>query len=270
MQEGACATHFEAGSRGCGVLLMGCQSLCRLRTRPCRRGHLQLLAPTTLVSGRSQVVSVAVMQEESSDLPVTVVIALTSPCAASTAVSVSARDPGPHQATFPLTARHILCGGLRAQLLSAANSTVGPLREIEIVFARSRDHFALYDPAIRTQPLSTGATVNITLLRTCLVCPAAPHTSLQPADALTALLTVPLPCRGIRITQGWVLQCPLYVRTGHWGPNATAHLIALSPGPPALALSLRLPVGDPSTHAAGAVPELAQVLAPLLLRIPDA
>ena len=38
----ACLTHFEGASRGCGVLLMGCQSLCRVQGMPCRTGRAWL------------------------------------------------------------------------------------------------------------------------------------------------------------------------------------------------------------------------------------
>eukprot|EP00053_Salpingoeca_punica_P018375 m.179848 g.179848 ORF g.179848 m.179848 type:complete len:1076 (+) comp17417_c0_seq2:281-3508(+) len=45
----SCVSHFEGASRGCGLFLMGCQSLCRVTELPCQLGVVRFARETSSV-----------------------------------------------------------------------------------------------------------------------------------------------------------------------------------------------------------------------------
>eukprot|EP00051_Salpingoeca_urceolata_P022929 m.381543 g.381543 ORF g.381543 m.381543 type:complete len:1176 (-) comp20042_c0_seq38:61-3588(-) len=55
VNSAACATHFERGSRGCGMLYLGCQALCRVSALPCVHGRASFVTHKDYLCGHHHV-----------------------------------------------------------------------------------------------------------------------------------------------------------------------------------------------------------------------
>lgn len=181
MYESACATHFEPGSRGCGVLGMGCQALCRVHTPRCRHGIVGFVdsALQLLPAAPSRFFVRVYLSRFGADSNAAVDVRVHSACglnAATQTVLWLAGDILPRRLLLPVPPAHVLCGGLAIQMSHLRNCTAGTHREAAQRSSPPRTRLSL------PPTFHVPGSVRRILFNATLRCVGSPHLPCAPAN----------------------------------------------------------------------------------------